>query len=385
MQNNILNVFSKEIKQVRRDRRLLPIIIVLPIIQLLLLSYAANLDIRNIPFAVLDRENSFLSRGLIESFSQSGYFDLQTYLQSYNEIEEMIESEHIKMALVIDSGFIQKLEKKHQAPLQVILDGSDGFQAGVALNYASAIVQRFATKILQKNINFSIFAIGGDITELVGQGEGNLIDSRTRLWYNPELKSRYFMVPGVIVIILMVLTMILTSVSIVREKELGTMEHLIVTPLKRRDLIIGKLLPFVFIGFIDVAVIITIAILWFKLPFKGSFALLALGAGLFLLSTLSLGLLVSIISKTQHQAMMTGFFLALPFMLLSGFIFPIANMPQWVQYLTYAIPPRYFLTIIRGIFLKGVGFSILWPQFVMLFALGFGILLFSVLSFRKSL
>ena len=260
MQNNILNVFSKEIKQVKRDRRLLPIIIVLPVIQLLLLSYAANLDIRNIPFAVLDRENSFLSRGLIESFSQSGYFDLQSYLQSYNEIEEMIESERIKMVLVIDSGFIQKLEKKHQAPLQVILDGSDGFQAGVALNYASAIVQRFSTKILQKNINFSIFAMGGDITESVGQGEGNLIDSRTRLWYNPELKSRYFMVPGVIVIILMVLTMILTSVSIVCEKELGTMEHLIVTPLKRRDLIIGKLLPFIFIGFIDVAVIITIAI-----------------------------------------------------------------------------------------------------------------------------
>jgi ABC-2 type transport system permease protein len=384
MQNTILNVFRKEIKQLRRDRRLLPIIVVLPIIQLLLLSYAANLDIRNIPFAVLDRENSFLSRRLIENFSESGYFDLQAYLQNYDEVETMIESERIRMALVIDSRFTQKLEGRHQAPLQVILDGSDGFQAGVALNYASAIVQRFSTKILQKNINFNIFAMGGDIAELMRQEEGNLIDSRTRLWYNPELKSRYFMVPGVIVIILMVLTMILTSVSVVREKEMGTMELLIVTPLKRRDLIIGKLLPFIFIGFIDVALIITIAILWFKLPFKGSFVLLILGAALFLLSTLSLGLLISIISRTQHQAMMTGFFLALPFMLLSGFIFPIANMPQWIQYLTYVIPPRYFLVIVRGIFLKGVGFSILWSQFAMLFVLGFSILIFSVLSFKKS-
>lgn len=385
MLNNILNVFSKEIKQLRRDRRLFPIIIVIPIIQLLLLSYAANLDIKNIPFGVLDRNNSPLSRSLIQSFSQSGYFDLLTYVEDYDEIEYLIESEQVRMAIVIGSRFAQKIESQHSAPLQVIVDGSDGFQASVALNYASAIAQRFSTKILQRNLNFNIITMGVDIAQLMTQGEGSLVESRIRLWYNPELKSRFFMVPGVIVIILMLLTMIMTSVSVVREKELGTMEHLIVTPLHRRELIIGKLLPFIFIGFIDVAIIISIGVFWFKLPFKGSLALLALGAALFLLSTLSLGLLISIVSRTQHQAMMTGFLLALPFMLLSGFIFPIANMPQWVQYITYVIPPRYFLVIVRGIFLKGVSFSTLWPQFAILCALGFAILTVSVLSFKKSL
>jgi len=306
-------------------------------------------------------------------------------VESYDEIEYLIESEQIRMALVIEPRFAQKIESQHSVPLQVIVDGSDGFQASVALNYASAIVQRFSNKIMQKNFNFNIIPVGGELAHLMSQGEGNLVESRTRLWYNPELKSRYFMVPGVIVIILMLLTMIMTSVSVVREKELGTIEHLIVTPLHRSELIIGKLLPFIFIGFIDVTLIISIGVFWFKLPFKGSLALLALGAALFLLSTLSLGLLISIISRTQHQAMMTGFFLALPFMLLSGFIFPIANMPQWVQYVTYVIPPRYFLVIIRGIFLKGVGFSILWPQFAMLFVLGLTILTISILSFKKSL
>ncbi len=347
-----------------------------PVFQLLILGYAATLDVKNIPMVVCDQDNSSTSRELIRNFSSSGYFTIIDYLPRTDDIDRQIDDGHASVAIVIPFDFEHKLTSGESAPLQVITDGSESNSAAIGMSYVTLIVGRYSENII--------------IQSLLNRGLASAVPGRvkaeTRVWFNPELRSRNFMVPGVLALLLMVMTMILTSLAIVKEKETGKMEQLVVTPIKPYQLMVGKLAPFLIIGIIDVILVVLFTNVFFNLPVKGSFWLLMGLCLVFLMTTLGLGLFVSTISRTQQQAMLTAiFFFMLPMIFFSGFVFPIQNMPRIIQYITYVIPLRYFFVIIRGLFLKGVGFDTLWPQAMALLAFGVSILSLSVLRFRKHL
>ena len=383
--SSILNMVHKEFIQIRRDKRMLGIALVAPVIQLIIFGYAANLDLRHLPMAVCNQDHSQLSREFMDKFASSGYFDIKYQGENLRQIEQAVDSGMAKVALIIPPDFEKRLRRGETAILSLILDGSNGHVAAMGLNYATVIVERFSQNWLMRRLKENLFRMPGINLEPLIISKGQLIEDRTRVWYNPALESRYFMLPAVIAMVLLLVTTLLTAVSIVKEKELGTMEQLIVTPLRRSELLIGKLIPFVVIGFAEITLVILVGVYWFHLEVKGSLFLLFLLSILFLMNTLALGLMISVISQTQQQAMMTTFFVMLPSMLLSGFIFPIENMPPAVQYLTYAIPFRYFLTIVRGVFLKGVGMAVLWDESLILFLFGLSMLMVSILTFRKHL
>ncbi|HWP83117.1 MAG TPA: ABC transporter permease [Bacteroidota bacterium] len=371
----ILHIVRKEFLQLRQDRKMFGMSFIAPVIQLLLLGYAANLDVSEIPMLVMDLDRSEASRGFVARFTSTGYFRIVDYVEKDYEIDHLMEDGHASVALVIPSGFERKLGQGRPAPVQVIADGSETTSGGVGLSYASQIAGRFSQDILIERI----FRRGG--APLPPR-----LNAEIRVWYNPELKSRNFMVPGVLGLLLMVMTMLLTSLAIVKEKELGTLEQLIVTPISPRQLIIGKIVPFLMIGIVDVFLVVGVATFFFDLPVKGGFWLLFSLCLIFLLTTLGLGLFVSTVSRTQQQAMMTAiFFVMMPMMFFSGFVFPIENMPTVIQYISLAMPLRYFFAIVRGIFLKGVGLETLWPQAVALLVFGITIFTASVLRFRKRL
>ncbi len=372
----ILEIVRKELIQFRRDRKMFGISFIAPVFQLLILGYAATLDVKNIPTIVCDRDNSFTSRDIIRSFASSGYFNIVEYVQRPDDIDKKIDDGYASVAIVIPADFGHKIESGESAPLQIIADGSESNSAGIGMSYATLIVGRYSENII--------------IQSLIKKGMGSAIPGRVnaefRVWFNPELRSRNFMVPSVLALLLMVMTMILTSLAIVKEKETGKMEQLVVTPIKPYQLMIGKLAPFFAIGVIDVVLVVLFTNFVFGFPVKGSFWLLMGLCMVFLMTTLGLGLFVSTISRTQQQAMLTAiFFFMLPMIFFSGFVFPIQNMPRIIQYVTYIIPLRYFFVIIRGLFLKGVGISTLWPQALALLAFGVVILSMSVLRFTKRL
>ncbi len=372
----------KEFSQLKRDKKMLPIVFIAPIMQLLLLGYAANLDVDMIPLAVLDHDHSVESRRLVDEFIQSGYFSADERFQSPELIDRYINEGRIVAALVIPPGFQADLSRGRKVPLQLIADGADANTATIALNYADIIVSRFSAEIQLESLQTG----AGGSSQTVGSASGLTIpiEVEPRVWYNPELKSRNFMVPGILALLLMVITMLLTSLAIVKEKEQGTLEHLNVTPIKPIQLIVGKLVPFSLIGMVDVVLVLAAARILFGLVPAGSILLLVVLSALFLLSTLGLGLLVSTLSRTQQQAMMSAlFFVMLPMIFLSGFAFPIENMPQVIQYVTYALPLRYYFVIIRGIFLKGAGLSTLWDESLMLLAFGIIVLGISIARFKK--
>jgi ABC-2 type transport system permease protein len=372
----ILHIIRKEFLQIRRDRRMLPIIFVAPIIQLVILGYAANLDVRDIPTIVCDMDRSSDSRMLVEKFVNSGYFDTQSFVTDIRDIDRFIDNGSAQIAIVIPRGFSDDLKAGRSASLQVIADGSDALLGTQGLSHATSIVANQSVSIALKRIS------GTGLEKLAASG----VSQRLRIWYNPELKSKNFMVPGILGLLLMLTTMVLTSLAIVKEKEIGTIEQLVVTPIKPYQLIIGKLMPFTIIGIVDIVLILTVASFWFNIPVKGSIALLFVLCIVFLLTTLGLGLLVSTVSKTQQQAMITSvFFVMMPMIFLSGFTFPIENMPDVIQWYTYLLPLRYFFVIVRGIFLKGVGFAELWPQALALFVFGVAILSLAVSRFQKKL
>ena len=378
----IINIVIKEFLQIKRDRRMFGLSIGAPIIQLVLLGYAATTDIISIPMVVNDQDRSSVSREFVRQFTNSGYFVLEAEVYSLKDIDPYIENRKAWIALVIPPQFGNDLVAGRTAQVQMIADGSDANSANISLGYAGQIVARYSRNIMAETAQ----------RRLQSSGDGSMrlqpvhVDPEVRVWYNHDLKSANFMVPGVVALVLMIVTMTLTSLGLVKEKELGTLEQLMVTPIKPYQLIIGKLLPFVIIGAIDVTLVLTVARFWFEVPMRGNVLLLYGLSGLFILTTLGLGLFVSTISRTQQQAMMTAqFFIFMPFTFLSGFTFPIENMPHWVQVITYIIPLRYFITIIRGIFLKGVGIAELWPQVLALLVFGVVILSLSVLRFRKRL
>ena len=370
MFQTVRHIVRKEFIQTFRDRRMLLPIFVAPVIQLILFGFAVTTDIKHISLAVLDYDHSFESRQLASSFSQSESFDLKLYLDSYAELEEAVQQGKVQAAVVIPRKFEADLKKGKQASLQVILDGTDANSATIIASYISQLVAGYSE---------NIFA------EIKGQMGLGMVIPQPRVWYNPNLESSIFMVPGVICLILLLTTLILTSMAITKEREMGTLEQLVVSPIRPWELILGKTIPFVLIGLADVTLIISAGKVIFDLPIRGSLLLLFGVALLFILTTLSLGLFISTISRTQQQAMMTAFFFIIPAMLLSGIFSPIENMPRVAQYITLLNPLRYFGKAVRGILLKGNGIGVLWPQILALLIFGLAASVFSSLRFRKHL
>jgi len=371
----IFHIITKEFIQFRRDRKMFGLSFVAPVFQLLILGYAANLDVSEIPLIILDQDRTVESRSLIANFTNTGYFKNVGYIERSDEIDHFLDDGHASFALVIPRGFGGKLAAGESSPLQLIADGSETTAGGIGVSYASIIISRFSQDVLLETLQRR------GVTKLPPR-----LGVEARVWYNPELKSRNFMVPSVLGLLLMVLTMILTSLAIVKEKELGTLEQLVVTPIRSHQLILGKIAPFLIIGLIDVVLVVGVARLFFGLELKGDFWLLFLLNIIFLMTTLGLGLFVSTMAHTQQQAMMTSiFFIMLPMMFFSGFVFPIENMPGIIQGVSYLMPLRYFFVIVRGLFLKGVGLDVLWPQALALFGFGVIILSLSVAKFRKRL
>lgn len=371
----IYHIIVKEFIQFRRDRRMMRLSFVAPVLQLVILGYAATTDVKDIPMVVYNQDKSVMSREYINRFSNSGYFVIEYEVQSLADIDDLLEHGKVWIALVIPPDFSDKLLARQSASVQIIADGSDANSAGISLNYASRITVEYSQMVVAEMLERTPQAI-----------RPAKVTAETRVWYNPDLKSRNFMVPGVLAMVLMIITMTLTSLGVVKEKEIGTMEQLLVTPIKPYQLIIGKLLPFAIIGVVDVILVLIVTRWWFVVPLRGSVLLLFGLSSLFLLTTLGLGLFISTISKSQQQAMMTAQFLFfMPFIYLSGFTFPIENMPSVIQYLTYAIPLRYYIVIIRGLFLKGVGIAELWPQGAALITFGLIILSLAVMRFKNKL
>jgi ABC-2 type transport system permease protein len=359
----------KEMIELRRDPRLLFIVIVAPILQLFLLAYAATTDIREVPVLIVDADRSSASRDVVARFAGSPSFAIAGVVSSPDEINAYLDDSRAWLAVTIPRGFGDGLHGARPQTIQIIADGSDANSAGVAVGYASNLLAQYGVRLMSR---------------AGAASAGPLIDPRIRVWFNPQLESRHFMIPGVIALLLLVVTTNLSSMGIVREKELGTLEQLNVTPLRRWELIVGKLLPYALIGIIDVALVLAVAVGWFEVPMRGSLVLLLAMTLVYLMSTLGLGLFVSTISSTQQQAMMTTtFFFLMPMVLLSGFVFPIENMPEVIQPITYLLPLRYFLVILRSIFLKGVGLETFWPQALALCVWGLAVLALAIARSSK--
>jgi ABC-2 type transport system permease protein len=372
----IFYIIQKEYLQLRRDPTMLRLTFLSPVIQLLILGYAASFDVSRIPLVVCDMDHTRSSRELATRFTSSGTFKLVGEIPSIDDIDHQIDDGHASMALVIPRGFGAGIAGNRTVQVQVIADGSESNSAVIGLSYASIIVAAYSQGIGLKAY-----------TRLRNAGlKLASVSPETRIWYNPAVRSRNYMIPAVLAMVLMLSTMLLTSLAVVREKEIGTMEQLIVTPIKPWQLLIGKLAPFSILGLIDIIIVLAIATLWFHVPLKGSIPLLFLLCFIFELTTLGLGLLISTVSKNQQQAMMTSqFFIMQPMMQLSGFAFPIENMPKVIQFVTNFIPLRYFMSIIRGIFLKGSGIRELWPNALALLIFGLVIFIISVNRFQKKL
>lgn len=369
-------IVRKEFAQMRRDRRMVFILLAAPVFQLLLFGYAANLDVRDIPLAVCDLDRSPAGRDILSAFVHSGYFDLTARAERLDDIDALIDDGRAALTLVIPRGFAADIGAGRPGALQLIVDGTDSRSGLIGLSYAAMIAGRAGQRL-------QVAAL--ERRRPAGAFDPAAVDPAVRVWYNPELRSRLFMVPGVLAMILLMMTMLLTSMAVVREKEAGTLEQLIVTPIRSWQLILGKLLPFVLVGLADVTLILAVAAFWFRVPLRGSVALLYGLSLVFMLSTLGLGLLISTVSRNQQQAMLTSAFAMMPMFLLSGFAFPVENMPRVIQAVTFAVPLRYYMVVIRGIFLKGVGLPALWDEALAMFGLGAALLALSVARFKKTI
>jgi len=361
----------KELLELKADPRLFVIVILAPIIQLFMLGYAATTDVREVPVLMVDEDRSNASRALIARVTASPHFSVVGLVSSTDAVDTYFERSRAWMALTIPAGFGESIGRGRPQTVQVLADGSDANSTGVGMGYAAALLAEYAEAVTVARIPAGAVRPAG-------------IEPRVRVWFNPRLESRHFMLPGVLALLLLAVTTILAAMGIVRERERGTLEQLNVSPLRRWELIVGKLLPYAIIGMIDVCLVIGVTVLWFQVPLRGSIALLFAIAAVYLLTTLGLGLFISTISATEQQAEMTAaFFFLIPMVFLSGFVFPIENMPVIIQRLTYLIPLRYFLVILRSIFLKGVGLETFWPEALALLAWGLTILTLAVLRSTK--
>ncbi|MDP3718330.1 MAG: ABC transporter permease [Acidobacteriota bacterium] len=368
----ILHLMRKEVLELKQDPRLFGVVIIAPIMQLTVLGYAATTDVRDVPIAIVDADRSTASRDLVQRFASSANFKIVGMPGSTSDIDRYLDHGDAWMVISIPANFGQAVSTGRSATLQIAADGTDSNSTTVAMGYAQTLIAGYSQDLAA--------------AARPGQPAVALVTPEIRVWFNPRLESRDFMIPGIVALLLLVVTTNLSAMAIVREKEIGTLEQLSVTPLARWELITGKLLPYAVIGIIDVVLVLVVAINWFEVPMRGSITLLFGMCLIYLLSTLGLGLFVSTVSQTQQQAMMTSiFFFLMPMIYLSGFIFPIENMPTWIQPFTYLIPLRYFLEIVRGIFLKGIGLEILWPQALALFTWGAVVLALATLRSSKRL
>jgi ABC-2 type transport system permease protein len=365
----------KEFIQLLRDPKMRIVIFLVPLVQIIIFGYAVNTDVKHIATAVYDLDNSIPSRDLVARLEQSGYFDIVARVGTVGAIRDLIDHGRVKAAVQINRGFAAEIEGGRTAALQIIIDGSDPNTARIALSHAVKIAGRYSDQLL----------IEREVRRRGAAWQPPELELQSRAWFNENLESRNYYVPGVMAQLVMIATMMLSAMSVVREKEVGTMEQIIVTPIRRWEFILGKTLPFALVGYLNVTMVTTLAAFWFDIPIRGSLLLLGVATGVYLLSTLGFGLFISTVSRSQQQAMMSAFMFMFPAMLLSGFAFPVENMPQSIQYLTWLNPLRHYLVIIRGIFLKGVGSAVLWPQLAVLAALGGGILAVAVHRFRKTL
>ena len=382
MWERILVIVRKELLQTVRDMRRRTLLFGPPLLQLIVFGYAVNMDVRNARLAWLDLDNTPESRELRASFESSRYFQVVETPSRIGEARDLLDQGQIQAIVQILPRFGRDLRRGTTAAVQILVDGTNSNTAAIISNYASQIVASYASAMLAGSGNAKALASGAVSTAPTTPGG---VSARLRVWFNPDLKSRDYFVPGVVVNIIALVTIMLTSMSIVREKEVGTMEQLMVTPIRPFELMLGKVLPFALIGLLEVALVVVAAELVFQTPFRGSVLVLFSCSVLFLLTSLGVGLFISTVSNTMQQAMMASFFFFMPAMLLSGFAFPVRNMPPAVQYLTYLNPVRYFMEIVRGIFLKGTGPEFLWPQMTALFILGAAILTLSSLRFHKRL
>jgi ABC-2 type transport system permease protein len=366
----VRHILRKEFIQLFRDKRMIIPLFVAPVLQLILFGFAVTVDIKNITLAVVDYDRTQDSRAYINAFVQSGYFEIKVEPASSDEVDALLLKGEVQAAIVVPSGFGEKIAGRAAADVQVLLDGTDSNTATIIQNYVELVSGRFSESL---------------IVRLLGRRPGGVPSVEPRIWYNPELKTALWMVPGVICLILLVTTLVLTSMAITREREIGTLEQLIVSPIKSYELILGKTLPFAFIGFCDVLLVVTFGRIIFNVPIRGSIPFLLAMALAFILTSLGVGLFISTISRTQSQAMMSAIFFIMPAMLLSGIFTPIDNMPLPVQYLTYLNPLRHFGKIVREVLLKGNGPSVLWPEMVYLLVFGVATFVLSSWRFHKRL
>jgi ABC-2 type transport system permease protein len=384
MWRRIITLLKKEFIQVLRDRRMRVFLFLPPLVQLMAFGYAANLDVRHIRSGVLDLDNTPESRKVLDRFKGSNLFDAIRQPRDFKEMTRFLDKSEISAGIVIWPGFGSDLRGKDTAYIQILVDGTDSTTAQVVMAYAEGIVQSFAREEVRHRLNRITGRLPYDTArkiELMMQG----VSVESRLWFNPDLASKDFFLPGIIAQVITVMTVMLTAISIVREREIGTLEQLLVTPIKPFEFILGKTLPFAIVGFLDMILITVAAVFWFEVPIRGSITLLTLFTMLFLLNTLGIGLFISTISNTQQQAMTSAFLFLFPGTLLSGFIFPIHNMPWPIQYITYLNPLRYVIIAFRSIFLKGVDLDLLVNQLWPLLILGTGIMILSVRKVRQGL
>ncbi|MDD5020208.1 MAG: ABC transporter permease [Candidatus Omnitrophica bacterium] len=368
------SILIKEFKQIFRDPRMKTIIFISPLIQIILFGYAANKDINYVPTAIFDRDNTKESRDFLRDFTYSKYFVPKYYITEEKEQNHVLDKGLASIVIRMDRGFGRNVKAGKDATVQLAYDGTDSNTAMVVMGYANTIVQNYQYRLMKE-----------EAWERGGIGDAPYVDLRDRAWFNGNLISRNYYLPGVIATIVTMMSLLLSAMAIVKEKEIGTMEQLIVSPLKPLELILGKLLPFGLIALVQIVLVTVLGVLWFHVPLRGNLLLLLFATCIYLFTTLGIGLFISTVSSTQQEAMMSVFLVYLPTVLLSGFAYPIANMPAIIQNFTYINPLRYFMVIIRGIFLKGVGIDILWPEILPLALIGLVVITLSSLQFGKKM
>jgi len=371
----LVALIRKEFIQILRDPRTLVLILIMPIMQLFLLGYAATNDVRNVSMAVFDQDRGAAARQLLTAFRSADYFRIDYDVDSEAELRSLIDSGKVRVGLIIPPDYSDKVQGGGSAKVAFVLDGSDPTVAGTALSAAKLIGQAHATQITAER--------------LMRQGRSSALQTPvevlTQVWYNPDMISSYYMIPGVIAMILFALTSILTATAVVRERERGTIEQLIVTPIRPWELVVGKILPYVILAFVNMAEVLALGHFWFGVPVRGNLLLILALSGLFLLSSLGIGLLVSTIANTQQEAMLVVWMTLLPAIFLSGFFFPVEAMPKVLQWISLLLPLRYYLVIIRSLMLKDIGISALWPNVVALAIFGLALMTAASLRVRKRL
>jgi drug efflux transport system permease protein len=372
MFERLKQMFIKEFLQIFRDPRMRMIVFVVPIIQLLVLAFALTTDVTDIRTAVVDYDNTPSSREVLKAFTAGGYFEITEYAESTKEIDRLLDQGKVSTAIVIPTGFEDDLLAKKSPAIQILADGTDSNTTSIVFGYANNVIAAYSHDIMVENMNAD------------GMRQ-DPVSMETRAWYNPNMESKYFYVPSLIAVMLILISMLLSSIAIVKEKEIGTIEQVMVTPISKIEYILGKTLPFLLIGYIVMTLMFVIAMLVFGIRINGSWLLLYVLAGIYIAGNLGIALLISVGSSTQQQALLTAFLVMMPAILLSGFLFPVSNMPVSIQYLTFLNPMRWFIDILRGVVMKGVGIADLWPAIIGQTVLAVTFIFLAATRFKKTM